>query len=259
MRLSASHSQRRRRARRVVPIVEYLLRFWVYSDNRRFVIDHFERAELVDEPFRLWPALRDILAKKWAYVSSPLAIVDLLAIIPTYRPIRMLRLFLLFRLFKLFRYAHSLSGFGRVLVEKRFELMALSIFLAFLVFSAASAVVIFEVDNPDSRINGFFDGIYWALITVSTVGYGDIVPVTPEGRFVTLLLIMAGLGTFSFLASIIVSAFSEQLPELRRRQVAGELKRRGGPGPVFLWRASPGTGTAAGLPRHARCRGIRAH
>jgi voltage-gated potassium channel len=209
-------------------IIEYLLRFWIASDNHRIIIDHFERANFVNEPFRLWPAVREALARKWAYVSSFYAIVDLLAIIPTYRPVRLLRLFVLFRLLKLFRYADSLAGFGRVLLEKRFELMALSVFLAFIIFSAASALVIFEVENPDSHINSFWDGIYWALITVSTVGYGDIVPATPEGRLVAIMLILAGLGTFSFLASIIVTAFSERLPELQVRQGYGELERRGG-------------------------------
>ena len=209
-------------------ITEYLLRFWICSDGHRIVIAHYERAQFVNEAFRVWPALREILASKWAYVRSPLAIIDLLAIIPSYRPLRMLRLFLLFRLFKLFRYSSSFSGFGQVLKEKRFELLSLSTFLAFIVFGAASTLVIFEVDNPESRINGIFDGIYWALVTVSTVGYGDIVPASPEGRLVALLLILAGLGTFSFFASIIVSGFSERLPDLRRRQVYGELERRGG-------------------------------
>ena len=208
-------------------IIEYLLRFWICSDSHRIIIDHFEKAEFVNAPFRPWPAIRQIVAAKWAYVRSPLAIVDLLAIIPTYRPVRMLRFFMLFRLFKLFRYANSLTAFAQVLREKRFELMALSTFLAFLVFGAAAALVIFEVENPDSKINGIFDGVYWALVTVSTVGYGDIVPATLEGRLVTIMLILAGLGTFSFLASIIVSAFSERLPELRLRQVYSELERRG--------------------------------
>ena len=209
-------------------VIEYLLRLWIASDSHRIIIEHFERAEFVNQPFRLWPALKEVLARKWAYVTSFYAVIDLLAIIPTYRPMRMLRLFLLFRLFKLFRYANSLAGFGRVLMEKRFELLALSVFLAFIIFSAAATLVIFEVENPDSHINSFWDGIYWALITVSTVGYGDIVPATPEGRVVTILLILAGLGTFSFLASIIVTAFSEQLPELQVRQIYGELERRGG-------------------------------
>jgi voltage-gated potassium channel len=209
-------------------IVEYLLRFWIASDNHRIIIAHYERAAFVGEAFRAWPALKEILQHKWRYIRSPFAIIDLLAILPTYRPVRMLRLFLLFRLLKLFRYANSFAGFGQVLKEKRFELLTLSVFLAFLIFSAASALVIFEVDNPDSRINSFLDGIYWAVITVSTVGYGDIVPATPEGRLVTFLLILAGLGTFSFFASIIVSGFSERLPELRLRQVNAELERHGG-------------------------------
>lgn len=211
----------------VLFIAEYLLRLWIHGDSHRILIDHFERARFVGKPFRLWPTISAIAARKWAYISSPIAIIDLLAIIPSYRPVRILRLFLLFRLFKVFRYANNLSGFGRILVEKRFELLSLTLLLAFIVFGAAAAMVIFEVTNADSKIDGFFDAIYWAVVTVSTVGYGDFVPVTPEGRVLALLLILAGLGFFSFLASIIVSAFTEQLPELRLRRVHGELERGG--------------------------------
>lgn len=100
-------------------ILEYLLRFWIFNDSHQIILKHYERAEFINERFRVWPALREIFLKKIEYVTSPLAIIDLLAIIPSYRPLRFLRIFLLFRLFKLFRYTRSISEFVKVLSEKR--------------------------------------------------------------------------------------------------------------------------------------------
>ncbi len=209
-------------------IVEYLLRLWLYNDSHRIVIDHYEKSQFVDRPFRLGPPLREILAKKWEYATTPMAIIDLLAIIPSYRPLRFLRIFLLFRLFKLFRYARSASEFIKVLSEKRFELYTLAIFLAFVVFTAAAAIYFFESRRQGGQIGNIFDGIYWALITISTVGYGDIIPHTPEGRVITLALIVSGMGVMAFTTSIIVSAFGEKLKEMRDNQVFSELERMKG-------------------------------
>jgi voltage-gated potassium channel len=88
-------------------IIEYLLRFWIYNDTHQIILQHYERAEFINERFRLWPALREVVGKKIQFMTSPLAIIDLLAIIPSYRPLRFLRIFLLFRIFKLFRFNPS--------------------------------------------------------------------------------------------------------------------------------------------------------
>ncbi|MGD2082012.1 MAG: NAD-binding protein [Chromatiales bacterium] len=209
-------------------IAEYLLRLWVYNDARRIVIEHYERAELLGVPFRPWHALREILAKKWDYVSSPLAVIDLLAIIPSYRPLRFLRIFLLFRLFKLFRYTRSINEFVKVLSEKRFELTTVGVFLAFVVLIGATIIYIFESGGVNPKIDSVFDGIYWALVTLSTVGYGDITPQSAEGRLVTMVLIVTGIGVLSFTTSIIVSAFHEKMPEVRANRVYAEIEKRGG-------------------------------
>lgn len=208
-------------------LAEYLLRLWLYNDSHLIVIEHYERAEFTHAPFRLGPALREVLAKKWDYMTTPLAVIDLLAIIPSYRPLRFLRIFLLFRLFKLFRYARSINQFAQALSEKRFEFQILFFFLVFVVFSAASIIYIFEARGEGGEIDSFFDGIYWALVTLSTVGYGDITPHTQEGRFVTLVLILCGIGVLAFTTSIVVAAFSEKLPEVRRNRVFTEVEKRG--------------------------------
>jgi len=206
-------------------LIEYLLRLWLFNDSHRIIIDHYEKAQFIDRPFRLGPPLLEILTKKWEYMTSAMAIIDLLAIIPSYRPLRFLRIFLLFRLFKLFRYARSASEFVKVLSEKRYELYTLAIFLAFVVFTAAAAIYFFESRREGGQIDNIFDGIYWALITISTVGYGDITPHSPEGRVITLALIISGVGVMAFTTSIIVSAFGEKMSEMRDNQVFSELER----------------------------------
>lgn len=206
-------------------ITEYLGRVWVYSDIHRGILDHVSQAEFLARPFRLGPALRDALRKKWEYLSTPLAVIDLLAILPSYRPIRLLRVLLLFRLFKLFRYSRSVHGMAGILSEKRFEFYTLALFMAFVVLAAGSAVYVFEGDEPGSKIDTYFDAVYWAMVTLSTVGYGDITTVTTEGRVVAMALIVSGIGVLAFSTSIVVSAFQERLEDLREHRVLGELER----------------------------------
>jgi voltage-gated potassium channel len=207
-------------------ILEYLGRLWVHDCSHRIILDEYEKSELINEPFKLSRALWRVLASKWGYISSPMAIIDLLAILPSYRALRFLRLFLLFRLFKLFRYAHSIQQFGSILREKRLELLTLFSFLMFVLLVGSSAIYLFESEESGGQIGGFFEGIYWALVTLSTVGYGDITPHTLEGRLVTMVLIISGLGVLSFFTSIIVSAFQEKLGEVRDRRVAMMLEKK---------------------------------
>ena len=207
-------------------ITEYLLRLWLYNDVHKIIISDYEKAEFIGLPYKLGPSIREIISKKWDYATTPLAVIDLLAIIPSYRPLRFLRIFLLFRLFKLFRYARSINEFAKVISEKRFELYTLAIFLAFVVFTSASAIYFFEARNQGGEIEHFFDGIYWALVTISTVGYGDITPQTTEGRVITLILIICGIGVLSFTTSVIVSAFTEKMRDLRENRVYAELEKK---------------------------------
>jgi voltage-gated potassium channel len=207
-------------------IIEYLLRFWIFNDSHKVVIEAYERAEFVNEPFHVWAALRLAFLAKLRYMVQPLAIIDLLAIIPSYRPLRFLRIFLLFRIFKLFRYTRSVTEFVKVVSEKRIELFTLFIIMAFITFTAATALFFFEADQQGHQVDSFFDSIYWALVTMSTVGYGDITPQTTEGRVVALTLIIAGLGVISFFTSIIVSAFGEKIGEIRTHRVFSEVERK---------------------------------
>jgi voltage-gated potassium channel len=206
-------------------IVEYLLRFWLYSDNHKIILEHYEKAEYLNIPFRLGKVARLMLAKKIEYVFTPLALIDLFAILPSYRPLRVMRIFLLFRLFKLFRYFNSITVFSRVLVSRRFELVTLGVFLGFLVFIGSTAIYLFENPANGGQVKNLFEGFYWAIVTVATVGYGDISPQTTGGRSIAIVLILIGLGVLSFFVSIIVSAFNEEMDELRENSIYSELNR----------------------------------
>jgi len=209
-------------------LLEYLLRLWLYNSSHKIIIEHYEKADFIGKSFSIWPAVKDILSIKWEYMTQPLAIIDLLAIIPSYRPLRFLRIFLLFRLFKLFRYVHSYNEFIKVLYEKRFEFYTIFIFIIFIVFTSASAMFFFEAKEDGGNIETFFDAIYWSLITFTTVGYGDITPQTTEGRVITMILVFCGLAVLAFITSIIVSAFNEKMVEMRENRVFAEIEKKSG-------------------------------
>ncbi|GFO72057.1 voltage-gated potassium channel [Bathymodiolus japonicus methanotrophic gill symbiont] len=206
-------------------IIEYLLRGWVYSDIHSAIIKQHENSEYLGTPFRLHNVLGEILAEKFSYIFSPSAIIDLLAILPSYRPLRILRIFLVFRLLKLFRYSQSIQMFTGVLRNKRFELSMLAIFMGFLIFIASTAIYMFENEKMGGQINNLYDAFYWAVVTMSTVGYGDLTPVTQGGRLVTTALIISGLGLMAFFTSIMVAAFSEKMNEFQQDRVKASIEK----------------------------------
>jgi len=210
----------------LVFIVEYIARMWVYSDIHKIIIEEYEESQFFDRKLSQWNLFGKILKNKWDYVSSMSAIIDLIAILPSYRGLRVLRVLVLFRAFKMLRYTKSLTGFLYVLKNKKFELITLLTLSTFFIFISGIMLYVFEGNNQNPNINNLFDAFYWALITISTVGYGDISPVTPEGRVVTMLIIITGIGLISFVTSIIVSSFNERLGVLREDRVIQDVGKK---------------------------------
>ncbi len=206
-------------------ISEYLLRAWLYSDSHRIIINEYEKAQYLTIQFSLFNTLKQIIGKKLNYMFTPFAIIDLLAILPSYRPLRILRILLIFRLFKLFRYSNSIKFFSDVLASKRFELITLAIFMGFLIFIASIAIYLFENKSSGGNVRHLYDAFYWSIVTISTVGYGDITPQTVGGRLVAISLILTGLGVLSFFTSIIVSAFNDKVHTLGENRTYAELSR----------------------------------
>ncbi len=206
-------------------IMEWLGRFWVSSDTHQMIIKRYERAEISNRHLSLFVLLKEVTLKKLKFVFSPMSIIDLLAILPSYRPLRFLRFFLLFRLFKIFRYTQNMNFLMKVFVEKKFEFITLIILFSFLVFFASTVIYIFEGSGENQNINSFYDAIYWAVVTITTVGYGDISPTTPEGRFATILLIMSGLGILAFTTSIVTTAMTEKLEQIKENNILAQASK----------------------------------
>ncbi len=205
-------------------LIEYLLRLWVSSDLTEDLVAEYEEASFVGREFRVWRALGRGLKKKLAYMLTPGAIIDLLAILPAYRELRVLRLLILFRVLKLLRYARSINQFVEVLSDKRFELLTLLILLAFVMATGGIALyVLEETHNPN--IHNIFDALYWSLVTITTVGYGDISPISVTGRIIAMLIILFGIAMISFATSVIVSAFSEKLIQLKEERIVDEVNK----------------------------------
>jgi voltage-gated potassium channel len=204
--------------------IEYVLRLWVHNDLSEYIVEEYHDAQFLHREFKLWPVLKQGLKEKLNYMVTPSAIVDLLAIFPAYRPLRVLRIFVLFRMLKLLRYTKSINQFVEVINNKRFELLTLLFLLFFIVITAGIAIYVLE-ERINPEITSLFDAIYWALVTITTVGYGDVAPVTDAGRAISMLTIIAGIGMISFATSVIVSAFSERLSEIKESRIIEQVNK----------------------------------
>ena len=208
----------------VIFLIEYLLRLWVHTDLYKMIVDASKRAHILEIDLSLRVPIFKAIKKTVKYMLTPAMIIDFLAILPAYRELRILRVFVLFRVFKLLRYTKSINQFVEVLENKKFELFTLLFLLAFVMVTAGIAIYLFEEHvNPD--INSLFDALYWALITMATVGYGDISPVTHEGRVISMIIIVAGIAMISFVTSVIVSAFSEKLIQLKENRLVEQINK----------------------------------
>ncbi|MCF6205676.1 MAG: NAD-binding protein [Sulfurovum sp.] len=198
--------------------IEYLARLWIHNDLSERILDAYQDAKYLEKPFSAYTPLKKGVIEKLYFMITPSAIIDLLAIFPTYRPLR------LFRVLKLLRYAKSINQFVEVLSNKRFELLTLLLLLLFIVFTSGIAIYVLE-EKINPHINSLFDAFYWALVTISTVGFGDISPVTVEGRSVSMVIIVSGIAMISFATSVIVSAFSEKLNEVKEHRTIEKINK----------------------------------
>lgn len=206
----------------IVFIIEWVSRLWVSSHSRLVIIEDYEKSQLLNQSYELGKSLKKIARDKLSFIFSPMSIIDLLAILPYYRPLRILRILMLFRLFKILRYTNSIKQFRHVFIEKRFEFFTLGIMFVMAVIFGSTIIFIYEGAGVNQNIHHYFDAVYWSVITISTVGFGDISPVTIQGRIATLFLVIGGLGVIAFFTSIVTTALSEKLAVLKEEKVIGE-------------------------------------
>ncbi|MDD1762461.1 MAG: ion transporter [Methanothrix sp.] len=191
--------------------VEYLLRLWSSTEDPRYY-NHSS------------------LSGRLRFMVSPMALVDLFAVLPFYLPfiipelrfVRAVRLFRLFRVMKLARYSDSLQTFIDVLRLKKDELGL--IFFTIMILLIISSSLMYEAEHeaqPDA-FSSIPAAMWWGIVTLATVGYGDMFPITPLGKLIGSVVVILGIGLFALPTGMLASGFAEVV------QARKEAKERKG-------------------------------
>lgn len=179
-----------------------------------FIVDYVLRLITADYKLKDHSAISFV-----KYPFTPWAIIDLVSILPTisavnsgfklFRLFRIFRTFRIFRVFKAFRYSKSITIIAKVINNSKEALLAVCTLA--IGYILVSALVIFSVEGDS--FNSFFDAVYWATVSLTTVGYGDIYPVTTAGRVITMISSMFGIAVVALPAGIITARYLEALTE----------------------------------------------
>ena len=167
--------------------------------------------------FTIEYVLRIIVAqKKLRFVFSFYGLIDLAAILPFYlatgldlRAVRILRLLRLIRVFKLVRYSKAVQIFHRAFVIAREELILFGVVALMLMYLASVGIWYFENASQPEAFSSVFSSMWWAVVTLTTVGYGDVYPVTDWGKVFTFFTLVIGLGVIAVPTGILASALGE--------------------------------------------------
>lgn len=160
--------------------------------------------------------LRIVLTdKKIAYIFSFYGLIDLLSILPFYltatvslQALKILRLLRLLRILKLVRYNQALVRISQAIYLVKEELTLFTIVTLMLLYLSAMGIYHFEHAAQPENFRSIFDSLWWSVVTLTTVGYGDIYPITDGGRIFTFFMLMLGLGIVAIPTGIIASALS---------------------------------------------------
>src|SRR5262245_21167680 len=181
---------------------------------------------------RVWACVSQVrygrpVAGRLRFMLRPIAIIDLLAILPFYltfftadlRFIRALRLVRLFRVAKLGRYSSSARLFGRVFRNKKEELFVTAMMMLLMIIMSASLMYFAENEAQPDKFPDIPSTIWWAVMTLTTVGYGDVFPVTAVGRGLTMLIAILGIGMFALPVGIFGAGFVEEIQKQKAEKV----------------------------------------
>lgn len=180
----------------VIFTVEYLLRVWTCT---------------VDEKYS------SPVTGRIKYIFSPLALIDLLAILPFYAPFvtnvdfRVFRVLRLLTLLKMTRYSGEFRLFGAVLNAKRREILISVILVSMLIIISSTLMYFAEHTAQPGAFGSIPEAMWWAVVTLSTVGYGDVLPHTNTGKVIAGCVSMLGIALFALPAGIIASGFVDEI------------------------------------------------
>lgn len=177
----------------------------------------------IEYVLRLWtaievPYLRDhgAFGARWRAALHPFLVIDLLAILPFYLSfmlgldLRVLRVLRLLRFFKLSRYSPAMDMLLRVLVREQHSLMAAGLLLLAALLLASTGMYYIEGHLQPDKLGSVPDAAYWAMTTLTTVGYGDVSPITPLGKLWSMLTMLVGLCTLALPVAIIATGFAQE-------------------------------------------------
>ncbi len=180
----------------IIFTIEYVLRLWTSDCN-----EHLQG---------------NSLRKRFKFATSFYGVVDLLAFLPFYIPyfvvmdlriLRILRLFRLLRIFKLGRVSRSMRMIAQVLKETRTELFVTLFSCTVLIIFSSTLMYYIENDAQPEKFQNIGNSVWWAVATLTTVGYGDIYPITPIGKLLGAITAIIGIGFVALPSGIISSAF----------------------------------------------------
>ena len=194
----------------IVFSIEYILRLWACT-----LIEKYKHP--------VWGRLR--------YMFSIEAIIDLLAILPFYLPIfvtmdtrflRVLRLFRLLRVFKLGRYSVAFQSIINVVKSRKEELLTTLTFLLVILVLSSSMMYYIENEAQPEAFTSIPATMWWAIATLTTVGYGDIYPITPLGKILGAFIAVIGVGVFALPAGVIATGFESEINNKKKKKEKNE-------------------------------------
>ncbi|WP_143709492.1 ion transporter [Methanospirillum hungatei] len=202
-------------------VCEYGLRMWACTDTHN--------------PVRM-------ITDRVRYAFHLYLIIDLISILPIFIPfffpqaimiIRLFRLSSIFKLGRFTRYSESIVQLRRVIVRKKEIFAIMLFFLVFIILFSSTIMYVVEYPAQPDAFSSIPAALWWAVMTVTTVGYGDIIPVTPLGKLIAGFVTMTGVLVLALPSAIMATGFIEE----RERQKNVELKRKSqGIPPVLAWK-----------------------
>lgn len=158
--------------------------------------------------------------KRLSFIFSFYGIIDLLAILPFYitsgidlRSLRVFRIFRLFRVFKILRYNQAIRRFNKALISIKEELILFLFVAILLLYISSVGIYYFENSVQPEAFKSVFHCLWWSIITLTTVGYGDVYPISVGGKIFTSIIVIIGLGIVAVPTGLIASALTRTLKD----------------------------------------------
>lgn len=198
------------------------------SDTTRSILKKIELFSSI--LFSIEYVLRIYVAKKpFKYIFSFYGIIDFLAILPFFlsttidlRSLRAFRIFRIFRAFKLVRYNSALNRFAIAARIVKEEIILFLIVTAIFLFLASAGIYYFENEAQPEVFSSIFHSAWWSVVTLTTVGYGDVYPITSGGKVFTFLILMIGVGIVTVPAGLVASALTKAR-EIEEEEILQQL------------------------------------